>query len=103
MTLANDFRNVLVLSVSLAAWKSNDGYGDTYNTPSTLACAVKHSVKNIVKSDGTTAVTTMQIYLDGSVSVASKDRLTYGGVNLKILKVGKVYDGATAYATIVYT
>jgi hypothetical protein len=103
MTLAADFPDEMKLSVSLATWKSNDGYGDTYNTASTLACAVKYKIENITKSDGTVAVTTMQIYLDGSITVAAKDKITFGDVDLKILKVGKVYEGASVYSTIVYT
>ena len=103
MTFAKDFPDELKQSVSIATWKSNDGYGDAYNAATTYSCAVKYEVKNITKSDGTVATTTMQIYLDGSVSVASKDKVTFGGVSPKILRVGKTYDGASIYATIIYT
>ena len=103
MSLDDDFPGEMKLSVSIATWKSNDGYGDIYNTPVSYSCAVKYEVKNITKSDGTVAVTTMQIYLDGSVSVASKDKVTFGGVSPKILRVGKTYDGAAVYATVIYT
>lgn len=106
MTLADDFPDEMGQSVSIAAWVSNDGYSDTYGTAATHSCSVKHKVKNITKSDGTVAVSTLQIYLDGAVTVDSRAKVVFGGNTIKILAVGTVYDAvlpSEVYATIIYS
>lgn len=106
MTLIEDFLAEMAQSVSIAAWASNDGYSDTYGTAATKSCSVKHKIKNVTKSDGTVAVSTLQIYLDGAVTVAARDKVVFGGNTIKILAVGTVYDAvtpSTVYATVIYS
>lgn len=106
MTLADDFPDEMAQSVSIAAWASNDGYSDTYGTAATHSCSVKHKVKNITKSDGAVAVSTLQIYLDGAVTMSARSKVVFGGNTINILAVGTVYDAvtpSTVYATVIYS
>jgi hypothetical protein len=106
MTLIEDFKDEMVQSVTISTFKSNDGYADSYNTAATYACAVEHKVENITKEDGTVAVSTMQIQVDGAVSVSERDKVVYGGVQLKVLAVGTEYDiefPLEIYAKVIYS
>jgi hypothetical protein len=93
-------------SVTISTFKSNDGYADSYNTAATYACAVEHKVENVTKQDGTVVVSSMQIHLDGAVVVTELDRITYGGVAIKILAMAPDFDieePDEVYSTIIYS
>ena len=106
MTLIEDFKDEMAQSATISTFKSNDGYADSYNTAATYACAVQHKVKNITKEDGTVAVSTMQIYLDGVVSVSARDKVVYGEIQINVLAVGTDYDienPAEVYSKVIYS
>lgn len=101
MSLADDFD--LPLSVSVAPWRSNDGYHDIYGAAVSHSCAVKYEIREIMKADGTKAITTMQIYLDGAAAIGSRDKITFGGADMKVLRLAKTYDEGEVYSVIIYT
>lgn len=106
MTLADDFKDEMAQSVSIAAWASNDGYSDTYGSATSYSCHVKSKMKNVAKSDGTVAVSTLQIYLDGAVTVTERAKIVFGINTIKILAIGTIYDAVTpssVYATVIYS
>ena len=106
MTLADDFPDEMGQSVSISAWATNDGYSDTYGSAVTHSCSVKHKVKNVTKLDGTVTVSTLQIYLDGDVTVTDRAKIVFGGNTIRILAIGTIYDAvtpSTIYATVIYS
>ena len=106
MTMTEDFGDEMAQSVSIAPFQSNDGYDDTYGTAVSYSCAVQHKVKNITTADGTVAVSTMQIYLDGSVAVTARDNVIYNGTPIRVLAVGIDYDiesPSEVYSKVIYS
>jgi hypothetical protein len=104
MSLAADFPQETAQSVSIQAVSSTGLYGPTYSAAVTYACHVKEQVKNIIDKNGTAAVSSLQIYLDGWPSVGYDSKITYGGANPPIKLIAKEPDEeGGAYATIVYT
>lgn len=104
MTLADDFLDEMAQSVSIQAVASTGLYGPTYGTAVTYACHVKEQVKNIIDKNGTAAVSSLQIYLDGHPAVLDTAKITYGGKNPPIMKIEKKWDErGGAYATILYS
>jgi hypothetical protein len=92
MTQIEDFKDEMAQSVTIYPFSSNDGYKDSYGTGVAYACAVQHKVKNVIKEDGTAAVSVMQIYLDGAVTVAARDKVVYGGATIAVIAIGTDYD-----------
>lgn len=104
MPLADDFPGEMAQSVSIQAVASTGLYGPTYGTATTYACYVKEAVKNIIDKNGTAAVSSLQIYIDGHPSVLDSAKITYGGKNPPILKLEKKWDEkGGAYALVIYT
>ena len=104
MTLANDFPDEMAQSVSVQAVVSTGLYGPVYGSAVTYACHVKEQVKNIIDKNGTAAVSSLQIYLDGHPPVLDSAKITYGGKNPPILKIERKWDEkGGAYALIIYT
>lgn len=104
MSLIDDFRQEMAQSVSIQAVAGHDGYSPSYGTAVVYACYVKQAVKNIRKEDGTEAVSTLQIYLDGHPAILSTAKITYGSVTPLVLKIEKRFDEeGGAYSTIIYT
>jgi len=104
--MIEDFGDEMAQSVSISSLKSNDGYGDTYNTAVTYKCAVQHQIKNITTANGTVAVSTMQIYLDGVVAITPRDKVVYNGTPIRVLAVGIDYDiesPTEIYSTVIYS
>jgi hypothetical protein len=70
----------------------------------TYACHVKEQVKNIIDKNGTAAVSSLQIYLDGHPAVSDTAKITYDGTNPPILKIEKKWDEkGGAYGTVIFT
>lgn len=104
MSLADDFKDEMAQSVSIQAVVSNGLYGPVYGAAVAYACHVKESVKNIIDKNGTDAVSSLQIYLDGHPAVTDSAKITYGGKNPPILKIEKKWDeNGGAYATVIFT
>lgn len=104
MSLVNDFKDEMAQSVSIQAVSSTGLYGPVYGSATSYACHVKERVKNIIDKNGTAAVSSLQIYLDGHPAIADSAKITYGGKNPPILKLEKKWDEkGGAYATVIYT
>lgn len=104
MSLADDFPDEMAQSVSIQAVVSTGLYGPVYGSATSYACHCKEQVKNIIDKNGTAAVSSLQIYLDGHPSVLDSAKITYGGKNPPILKIEKKWDEkGGAYATVIYT
>lgn len=106
MTLTDDFADEMQQTVMIQSFVRNDGYKDIYAEGANYDCIISKAVKNITKTDGTAAVSNMQIYLDGTVAVTARDKITVGGVSPKILKVAPDYDiekPEEVYGVTIYT
>ena len=106
MTLADDFAEDMEQEVLIQIRTGNDGYADTYAEGTITPCIVEREVKNVTKADGTVAVSSLQIHLDGAVVVTAADKITYNGAAIKILAVAPDFDPEApdeVYSTIIYS
>jgi hypothetical protein len=104
MSLDDDFVQEMAQSVSIQALSAGGLYGPTYAAAVVYSCYAKQAVKNIRKDDGTDAVSSLQLYMDGHPAILSTAKITYGSATPPILKIQKLYDeNGGAYATVIYT
>jgi hypothetical protein len=104
MSLADDFEDEMAQSVSIQAVVSTGLYGPVYSAAVAYACHIKEQTKNIIDKNGTAAVSSLQIYLDGHPAIADSAKITYGGASPPIMKIEKKWDeNGVAYATVIYT
>jgi len=97
---AEDFAEEMTDSVLIRPWLRNTGYADVYGEGATYDCHIQYEVLQITKSDGSLTTTTAQVYLAGDVVVTTRDKITFGGVSPKILRVSPDPDG---YGIVIYT
>jgi hypothetical protein len=98
-----DFGDWMLQSLYLFPFLSSDGYDTTFDSPLSISCYISGANKNIIKSDGTLAVSTAQIYLDGTPVVDMKDKISIDGNEPRILKVDTLHDETGSdYATVIY-
>lgn len=105
-TFLEDFDDECGQTVLIQSWVSNNGYKDVFSEAVSVQCSVSYKIQNIIKSDGTEAMTTCQIYVDGDVVVNERSRITINGKVPKILKVSVDYDieySDEIYGIIIYT
>lgn len=106
MTLADDFAEEMQQEVTIQSYTGSDGYGDTYAEGVAYPCIVEREVKNVSKSDGTVAVSSLQIHVDGAVVVTERDKITYDGAAIRALAIAPDFDielSDTVYSTIIYS
>jgi len=106
MTFVDGFKDEMAQSVTISPYASGGLYGPSWGSGVAHACAVQHKIKNIIDKNGTAAVSSMQIYLDGAVTVGSMDKVVYGGITLVVLAIGKDYDienPSEVYGLVIYT
>lgn len=102
MTLSN----LLNQTIQLSTFNSVNKYGDaSYNTAASYKARVERRIKIVRSMQGTEAVSTSAVYLDGSVSLDSKgrDKITLpDGSTPTILTISDGIDGggATYYTEI---
>jgi hypothetical protein len=104
--LVDDFGPEMKQQVLIQNWVSNNGYKDFYSDGTLHYCMVSYETRSITKTDGTAAVTTMQIDLNGDVVVGSRDKVTFGTISPKILRVQPDYDienPSEVYGITIYT
>jgi len=105
MTFADDFGPEMAQLVLIQPWTGNDGYQDTYGEGTNYSCAIQYKNINIMGQDGLT-LSTAQIYLDGAVVVAARDKITFNLLSPAILKVQPDYDIENpdeVYGTVIFT
>lgn len=62
----------------------------TFGTATTRACRIERTLQNIITTEGSEVVSTLQIYLDGSISVNAKDKFVLpDSTSPPILSVGE--------------
>ena len=106
MTLEDDFAEDMAQEVTVQSYTGNDGYGDTYAEGLNYSCIVEREIKNVTKADGTVAVSTLQIHLDGAVVVTERDKITYNGSAIRVLAIAPDVDIESpdeVYSTIIYS
>ncbi len=92
MTLKDDFEEEMAQEVTIHPYLSNDGWADQYGDGVVHSCAVCHRKMEIKRKGGDSFVSSMQIFLDGSVEVSARDKVVFEGVILEVLDVGTEYD-----------
>jgi len=104
MSLIDDFRDVMNQSVSIAPFVSQGLYGPTYGTAVSSPCYTEEDNKVVVDLQGKEAVSTCQIFVDGAVTVAPMDKITYDSKTPVLLRLEKNFDEkGNMYAVVIYT
>lgn len=101
-----DFGEFLEQTVTIETWLSNDGFVDIYSAGVDYPCALEFENVQIKKPDGSLDVSSMQIYIDGSVSINLRDHITINGNSPKILRIDTDYGAERpwkVYGKIVFT
>lgn len=72
-----DFLEFLQQTVIIEPWTGQNVYAEaTYGPGANYSARVQQKVKMIRNAQGQEVVSTAQVYLDGSVSVTTEDRIT---------------------------
>jgi hypothetical protein len=106
LTLLEDFKDEIALSVTIQPFVSSDGFKDTYGAAQIYLCMVSYKIQNIIKEDGIVGITTMQIFVNANVSVSKRDKITFNGFSPKVLKIQPNYDiehPTEIYSVIIFT
>jgi hypothetical protein len=103
MSLVDDFREFMTETVTIQPFVSNTGYKDTYGTGVDYPCEIQYKIVTITKADGSLAVSTAQIFLDGSVTVSERDKVIFYGQSPKIQRIERNREFGEAYDVILYT
>lgn len=62
----------------------------TFGAAATRACRIERTQQNVIDIEGSEVVSTLQIYLDGSITVTSKDKFVLSdSTSPPILSVGE--------------
>ena len=72
----------------------------TYSDPKSYLCYPEAAIEDVTNIDGENVITSNKLYIDGSVPVDYTDRIIWEGVNYKVQKILKFYDGNTGKCSI---
>jgi len=97
---ADDFAEEMTDQILIQPWSSASFYGSSYGEGATYDCHIQYEVFQITKTDGTLAITTAQIYLNGDVVVTVQDKITFNGISPKIQRISPDPDG---YGIVIFT
>ncbi|OPY54644.1 MAG: hypothetical protein A4E48_00223 [Methanosaeta sp. PtaU1.Bin060] len=103
---SDDFGELMVQTCLVQPFIRNDGYKDIFGEGVIYPCIIETKIFRITKTDGTITTTTAQVYLDADAVVTIRDKVTFGGVSPKILKVATDHDIESpedVYGIIIYT
>jgi len=80
--------------IKIESWRGSNVYGDpVYDQPVPYPALIQRDIKMIRNTKGQEVISTGQIYLDGTVSVALKDRITLpDGAQPPIQSISIEYD-----------
>ena len=102
--LARDFPDELTKSVSIKNVESDALWGPGLGEAVVYACFVKQKIINIKTKDGTDAVSSLQIYLDGQPEIDDQSKITYKDASPPILKIQPIDDErGRPYGTIIFS
>ena len=93
----------MVLNVFIQPRAGSGPYGPIYGEGQNYPCYIEENIKNIKNKDGKDAVSSLQIFLDGSAIVNYGDKITFGSANPPILLIARDYDKGQLYSVTVYT
>jgi hypothetical protein len=105
MSFKDDFGDKMNSRVLIEGYQGNDGYVESFSEGVSMPCFIKEDMVRLPQKDETVIFSMLQIFLDGSVEVESQDRITFGEVQRKILRITRVRDPDTGdpYKIIIFT
>jgi len=93
-------------SVTIAPYASVNDYGEpTYGTGVAYAALVIQKTKMVRDQQGNQKLSTVQVYLDGSVTVTVKDKITLPDSTIPLILAVETFPGlqGVAETRVVYT
>jgi hypothetical protein len=100
MTLVDDFKDELNISLKIYPYSSNDGKSTTFGTVQNKLCYTEPNTEVI---NGCEIQPVLKIFVDSAVTVTNRDQVEVGGFRGSIKKIERRYDKGLPYSIIIYT